>query len=546
MNFEKTEFLNLLKIGSLAVISIFVLNACAKIVSPTGGNKDETPPEITAASKKFPATNFTDKEIIFEFDEYINVTDLSKIKISPREEEQAEIKVRGKKLIVELPEDLNEKLTYTIDFADAIKDFNENNSIESFSLIFTAKEKIDSASVSGFIKTAFNHSAPKKTKVGLYEVEDSLNLDSLAFQKKSLYFANVDENSGEFKINGISPGEYFVVAIKDENDDDLLSPTEELAFLSKPISVLDSSRIENLDLFIFPSIKKEYKVLNTEDVSRETFKIEFNEIVENLEINVLQENEEDEIWVKTGKQKENWVNIFHQIEDSIQIEISNRVGAESAVIDTIWIKKDTSLYEQNILPLENFEEQKQQAFFENYELAFMIPAKSLDKDKILLEQEIDSLYKAVELPMKIENGKLQIENEWQADEKYKLSILPDGVTGINNTSLIDTLTQQFEIKGMDRYGNLTLIAGDSLINSGSYLFELLKKDALIEKGKLASTNNIEMLEGADYDLIIIKDDNENQQWDSGNILENKQPETTYIFKKINVKENWDISVKLKF
>ena len=79
--------------GSVAISfrnSVYILvvaaicTSCAKQLKPTGGDIDEVPPKILASAPENEAVNFKEREISFEFDEYIKLQAASQeIVVSP-------------------------------------------------------------------------------------------------------------------------------------------------------------------------------------------------------------------------------------------------------------------------------------------------------------------------------------------------------------------------------------------------------------------------------------------------------------------------------
>ena len=55
------------------LISILIINGCAKRGSPTGGPKDSIPPILVNANPKLNSTNFNKEEIRLTFDEWIKL-----------------------------------------------------------------------------------------------------------------------------------------------------------------------------------------------------------------------------------------------------------------------------------------------------------------------------------------------------------------------------------------------------------------------------------------------------------------------------------------
>jgi hypothetical protein len=63
---------------------LILIQACAKVGTPTGGLKDITPPKYVDGEPENRSTGFKGKEISFRFDEFIQLKDLNKeLLVSP-------------------------------------------------------------------------------------------------------------------------------------------------------------------------------------------------------------------------------------------------------------------------------------------------------------------------------------------------------------------------------------------------------------------------------------------------------------------------------
>jgi hypothetical protein len=61
------------------VIFITFIFGCANIAAPSGGFRDSLPPVLVGAVPKDSFEHFTDKKIVFTFNEYVELNELSKI-----------------------------------------------------------------------------------------------------------------------------------------------------------------------------------------------------------------------------------------------------------------------------------------------------------------------------------------------------------------------------------------------------------------------------------------------------------------------------------
>ena len=216
----------------------FLFTSCARMGNPDGGWFDETPPRVVSASPVDRGTNCKSNKVIINFDEYIKLENASeKVVISPPQAEQPEIKAAGKRIIVELKDELRDNTTYTVDFSDAITDNNEGNPLGNYTYSFSTGSQIDTLEVSGTVLEAENLEPVKGSLVGLYRLTDS-QLDSIdngtpisafdaIFVKEPLLRVARTDSRGHFVIRGIAPGSYRVVALNDMDDNFMYSQAAE-------------------------------------------------------------------------------------------------------------------------------------------------------------------------------------------------------------------------------------------------------------------------------------------------------------------------------
>lgn len=227
---------------SFRVISIVILTAliwsCAQQGSPSGGPRDEDPPEVLESVPDNYSTHFEAKRIQITFDEYIVLDNVNQqLVVSPPMEEKPEVRLKGKTLIIQFEEELRDSTTYTFNFGSAIKDLHEGNKLLNFEYVFSTGDVLDSLSVRGTLKYAHDLTVPQEpVTIMLYEKL----LDSVPLTEIPLYVGRSDD-SGVFSVNNLKADTFKVFALKDGNYNLLFDlPTEEIGFL-------DSSLIVNTD-----------------------------------------------------------------------------------------------------------------------------------------------------------------------------------------------------------------------------------------------------------------------------------------------------------
>lgn len=216
-----------------------VLSYCAKQVPPTGGPKDETPPVIVKSVPVSGITNFKGTEIEITFNEYVQLDKLNeKFMMSPPVKEKPDIYLRGKSLFIKFMEELKDSTTYTLYFADAIKDLNEGNPIENFQFVFATGNVLDSLSVTGNVLLSDNLNPGKNVLVVLH----SGMADSAPRKMLPDYITLADVNGG-FRINNIKGGKYKMYALIDNNSNKKYDLSDEVfAYLD---TIADINHIKN-------------------------------------------------------------------------------------------------------------------------------------------------------------------------------------------------------------------------------------------------------------------------------------------------------------
>ena len=201
--------------------------SCASMGTPDGGPYDEMPPKFVGSSPKLHAVNTKNKKLELEFDEFIKLEKAAeKVVVSPPQLDQPEIKVVGKKVVIELIDTLKDSTTYTIDFSDAIVDNNEGNPMGHFTYSFSTGASIDTMEVSGTVLNAADLEPIKGIQVGLHK-----NLNDTAFTKLPFDRVSRTDSRGHFSIRGVAPGKYRIYALMDGNQNYLFdSKTEAIAF----------------------------------------------------------------------------------------------------------------------------------------------------------------------------------------------------------------------------------------------------------------------------------------------------------------------------
>lgn len=232
----------------LAMIAAAVMVACANMGRPEGGPRDETPPVYVRSNPSLGQLRVTNNKITVDFDENITLDDaMNKIVVSPAQRTTPAITSNAKRVTIELRDTLLPNTTYTIDFADAIKDLNEGNVLDGLAIDFATGDTIDTLRLSGMVFEARTLEPAQGMLVGVYSNLSDTAISTLPFER-----ITKTNQLGEFTIRNLKAGTYRVYALNDVNRDYHWDRSEDVAFYdvtvsptSEPATVTDTLTREN-------------------------------------------------------------------------------------------------------------------------------------------------------------------------------------------------------------------------------------------------------------------------------------------------------------
>lgn len=523
---------------------LFLINGCANVGFPEGGNKDATPPAVIKCAPQNFSTNFKEHEVVIFFNEYITLQNAStQIFISPAMQGGIETLLKGKSLHIQWTDSLRANTTYTLHFGNAIADLHEGNRLVDFQYVFSTGNFIDSCKLKGDVRFAENGNAAKQVSVLLYK-----NTSDTAFEKLKPDYYGITAADGTFTIEHISTGQYKIYALQDDNNSLTFDqPTESVAFYDSVIVVSDHNSDEHLLLFKSPASKQ--RLMNATALSEASIQLSFAKPTEQMKM--ISAGLLFTKWNTTNDTCLLWYNSLKK--DSANIFL-NDVGFSDTV--SVSFKKT---FEKNYKPSLklncNTASAKLAAGFNadsSITISFNHPLSKINSDSGFIMID-DSTKQSITL--KTDSIKQQgfiekiiLNAPLVAEKKYTLYIMPKTCTdifGLENDSAVFKFNTAAE-KGK---GNLTLqfVLPDSVQH---YFFELTDKNGhVISRQKVTTTKNyfsFENLDAGSYVAKLISDQNENMQWDNGNYFLRQQPEKIFFYKTpIVIRQNWDVDVVLK-
>ncbi len=245
-----------------ALLLIVLITGCARVGQPSGGPEDMNPPVFVSSTPENRTNNFTDDRITIEFDEYVQLKDQNReIIVSPPMKEKPLIRVRDKEIVVSLKEDLLPHTTYTINFGNALADYNRGNILPDFEFVFSTGSVIDSLSVTGRVLRAFDHKPEDIKESSLWVMLYSNLSDSAPLVEIPRFYGKTNKE-GLFAVNNLPPDTFRVIALKDANNNLMYDPSlDNIAFLDSllvinPGNVVSQTYIRDTVKIITPPVRQ--------------------------------------------------------------------------------------------------------------------------------------------------------------------------------------------------------------------------------------------------------------------------------------------------
>lgn len=516
--------------GALLFI-LFTLVNCAKRGAPSGGPTDSLPPVYVKATPPNFTTNFDKEEIRIYFDEYIKLKDYQKQLIISPPLKNSIISPQGsasKYIKIDIVDELVPNTTYVFNFGQSIQDNNEGNAFSSFKYVMSTGNYIDSLAVSGLIIDEVAQKPDNFVSVMLYAVDSTLS-DSIVYKDPPRYVTNTLDSLTSFEIGNIKAGEYMLIALKDEDANFTFQPNKDkIGFLQEYITIPTDSSY-TLKLFKeTPAIK----ISRPKQVARDHVSFGVEGPVDSLTITLLtpKPNGFEELWTKRPNQ------------DSLHYWYKPRLPLDSLIFQTKGMGKIDTV----VMRLRNkkpdslsFSNRTGRTLLLNkpFELLSSTPIKGLKKELITVYKD------STTIPFEVTKDTIftQVNVAFTRDEKsaYNIQFLPGAITDFFE-SINDTLNYSFSTKEKSDYGGIEF----QLQNATKFPYLLRLTNAQGEILQTVQTTRqtsftFELLEPGNYLIQVVEDSNGNGIYDTGNYLEQRQPEKVIHYgKTIEVRPSW--------
>jgi len=506
---------------------------CANRGTPSGGEKDITPPVIIKSEPENFSTDFTAKEIKIYFDEYIKIKDLQKqLIISPPMNIDPEVTPLGsasKFITIKIFDTLRPNTTYAFNFGESIVDNNEGNPYPYYRCVFSTGAYIDSLQVKGRIEDALDQKPEEFVSVMLYEV-DSTFTDSILYKQKPKYITNTLDSTSTFQLDNLKAGKYLLVALKDENSNYTFQQKEDkIGFRKEFITVpSDSSYV----LKLFKEVT-DFKAGRPKQVSGNKIAFGFEGNAENMNISMLSDMPEGfESRVIKGNKPDSLYYFFNPDikTDSLVFKVTNTTYVDTFTVRTRSQKKDSLIV--------SAKSTSNLKLNEDFVLTANNPLINLDINKVSIMKRDSSIVTFTSTFETIENS-YTFRFDKEEENAYKIQMLPGAIKDLFGAEN-DTLDFTVRTRALSDYGNLRLTLENAVY---PVIVQLASPQGEV-KAELYATKpeplDFTHLNAANYLVRVIYDSNGNKKYDTGSYLNKIQPErVSYYPNTLEIRSGWD-------
>lgn len=518
----------------MAGLFLMGLSGCASITPPTGGPKDEKPPQLLKSVPENGAINVNQQSIFLEFDEEVSLNSLNQqLLITPNTGNSYTTRILRNGVELRFAEPLEKNTTYTFNFREGIQDVTERNKPQNLLLTFSTGAYLDSGQVRGVVTDLLRNQPEANISIMLYRAEDTATI-----RKHKPYYYTKADNGGRFELKNLKTGAYTIYAVDDKNNNLIWDPdNERIGYLGEPIQVAATPDTVLLKT-VYLDTKKPY--IATRSATAETFRIDFNEGLTAFKAAPLTDSLQVIPFIQDQSKKT--VTLFKT--DAYTGGRIRYVATDSAMN----VATDTIVADLN--------PEAPVRAAHTYKLKNNL-SEIYRKDQIQLEFDVPFVIQAPEAVVMLEDTtrKVPLEPGTQLrtgdqpnimilniDTKAKkiIDILIDTtkVTGVGGQVFRKTPIR-LNITNRMSTGN---ISGRIRTDKPSFILELLTSNYEVKRTvQNAKFYSFENIEPGNYFIRVKIDSNNNGVWERGDKELKVEPEEVYFHPNpITIRSNWDL------
>ena len=554
----------------LIITVILFFWGCANRVAPTGGPKDEDPPELVSSTPANGDKNVDVNSISLIFNEHVVTKSIKEqLIITPRIDFDYEFKIKKTSVTFEFEEAFKDSTTYTFNFREGIVDLTEGTPAENMVVAFSTGPLLDTLQITGEVMDLMTGTPVDKAVVGIFEEADTTDL----FTNEPLYFTNTQED-GSYLFRNIKDGRYRIYAFTDTNKNLICeSDREPYAFYNEVLNldtslVLNTLSILNLNVDTlkvnrvlqsghYVNLTANKYIKDARLTADNPNKIQFKYAEEHRALRIyntfnitdsllveanLQDSTGNEItypfylkFPPTTRRKDEFKARLSEVTASIQqklitgtFEFDKPIGQIN--FDSLRIERDSSM----VIMLKNLIELNPDSTLTQYKFEIPMPQDMLDS----LKSAANPVQKNL-VPRSTKGS----------GNGYKF-IVPQGTFYSIEQDTSESIINQIKVLVPDQLG---VIQGTIETTYEAYEIQLITEGfEVVNKIKPGKKYRFNEINPGEYLIRILVDSNNNGKWDPGDIRLGQQPEPVIIYadpdgiQKTSIRANWEMTLDLNF
>lgn len=589
-----------------------MLTNCARPMSPTGGPRDTLPPVVLRMTPENGTRNFDAHRITIEFDEYVQLRNLSQeFFTSPSMATKPSVRLRRRGIRITLRDTLRENTTYALNFGSSISDLNEGNPLTGLRYVFSTGPQIDSMMMSGYTADALKGDSVSKTFLWFFDAAlDSIPAhDSTMFRNPPEVIARA-QNNGIFIAENLKPKDYRIYAVQSATNnstnytpgsdkvgilDGVYNPAHGLPDFEVWFDTTRRYEVADPQLYfrMFTETRMPPQDLRTaERPAQRRAMLRFAApypVIERLTFSNIDSLRVIREYLKPTRDSiALWFDIpATELPDTIRGEITylrpdsldmlvpqtQELRLSWRLVETRQQQRERERLEQQIAealaegrePPEQPEEQNPFGYkFEGgntvnprkgLSIEFDYPLAALDTAAIALTQGTGEDMRTVAFRLRRDTMNLRryaFEAQWNAGEQYQITVAAGAFRDIAEQTN-DSIGHRFSIMDPMQYARIDVHVEGKTPES-SYILRLTDEQGnrILDEIPHARTgvHMFHFVSPSKVRLMVIEDMNDNGVWDTGSVVERRQPERVETYMRapddpaIETKANMEIEINL--
>jgi len=417
-----------------------------------------------------------------------------------------------------------------------VQDNNEGNKLERFKYVFSTGSYIDSLSLKGSAKNAFESDDVKDVKMLLYKLDDAFT-DSIIYKRKPDYVTSTLDTSN-YEFTNLKHGTYLLLALKERTSNYVFNPkTDRIGFYQDTI-VLPRDSVINKPLSLFKEVLP-FTFKRGRELRKGQLVFGYEGDAKGLTAEVLSDVPEDFKSVSLFDKARDTLNFWHsKIEnDSLLFKITKGDFTDTITVKLRKKQLDSLTISTSVRGILHYTDT---LFFTSNN-----PIVKIDPSKVSLTTTKDSINVPFTPFISKTDLRVGFLFEKKFKENYSINLYPEALKDVFNFTN-DSTKVNFRTVDVEDYGDITV----SVLNSERIpvIIELTDVKDKLERRQFinnSQTLKFEYLQPKEYKIRVIYDINNNGKWDSGKFLFRTQPEKVEYLPEIQpLRPNWSLNANI--